>query len=74
MDNLRKTKKQLIEELEALRAELSELKGLVASGYENYDRQLYHRLERAMDSAQIGIWELDVVNDRLIWNDRMFEL
>ena len=74
MDDLRKTKKQLIEELEALRAELSELKGLPASGYGNYDRQLYHRLERAMDSAQIGIWELDVVNDRLIWNERMFEI
>ena len=35
---------------------------------------LSNRLEVAVKSAEIGIWEWDIVNDRLIWDDRMYEL
>lgn len=32
------------------------------------------RLNLAVNSAHIGIWELDVINNRLIWDERMYEL
>ncbi|MEZ2320072.1 MAG: PAS domain S-box protein [Microcoleus sp.] len=35
---------------------------------------LSDRLELALKSGQIGIWDWDIVNDRLIWDDRMYEL
>ncbi|MEE3717068.1 GAF domain-containing protein [Tumidithrix elongata RA019] len=37
-------------------------------------RSLSSRLELAVKSAQIGIWEWDVVLDKLIWNEQMHEL
>lgn len=37
-------------------------------------RNLSDHLKLAIDSAQIGIWEWDIVNDHLIWDDRMYEL
>ena len=37
-------------------------------------QDLTNRLELAARSANLGIWEWDVVNDRLIWDDRMYEL
>ncbi len=37
-------------------------------------RDLSARLELAIQSAQIGIWEWDIVRDRLIWDERMYEL
>ncbi len=37
-------------------------------------RKTKQRLELATDSASIGIWELDLVNDFLVWDDRMFEI
>ncbi len=36
--------------------------------------RLTERLRLALQSANIGIWEWDLVNDHLIWDDRMFEL
>ncbi len=37
-------------------------------------RDLSRRLELAVRSAQLGIWDWDIVNDRLLWDDRMYEL
>ncbi|MDD1416001.1 GAF domain-containing protein, partial [Dolichospermum sp. ST_con] len=33
-----------------------------------------NRLELAVKSAEIGIWDWDIVNDHLIWDDRMYEI
>jgi PAS domain S-box-containing protein len=32
------------------------------------------RLNLALEIAEIGIWDFDIVNQRLIWDDRMFEV
>lgn len=37
-------------------------------------RQLSERLDLAVSSAHIGIWEWDIEQDRLIWDQRMYEL
>jgi PAS domain S-box-containing protein len=37
-------------------------------------QDLTNRLELATRSAKMGIWEWDVVRDRLIWDDRMYEI
>lgn len=35
---------------------------------------LASRLELATGSANLGIWDLDMVNDRIVWDDRMMAL
>ncbi|MEP1075095.1 PAS domain S-box protein [Leptolyngbya sp. FACHB-16] len=37
-------------------------------------QHLSERLELAVKAAKIGIWDWDVMNDRLFWDDRMYEL
>ncbi|QXE24363.1 two-component hybrid sensor and regulator [Richelia sinica FACHB-800] len=37
-------------------------------------RNLSDRLNLAIKSGQIGIWDWDIINDRLIWDERMYEL
>ncbi|WP_077959881.1 EAL domain-containing protein [Ensifer adhaerens] len=37
-------------------------------------QELSHRLKIALDSSQIGIWELDVASKKLLWDDRTKEL
>ncbi|MTJ11885.1 PAS domain S-box protein [Anabaena sp. UHCC 0187] len=37
-------------------------------------RNLSDRLNLAIKSGQIGIWDWDIVNDHLVWDDRMYEL
>ncbi len=37
-------------------------------------RQLSDRLDLAVSSAHIGIWEFDLEQDNLIWDQRMYEL
>lgn len=37
-------------------------------------QNLTNRLELAARSAHIGIWEWDIARDRLIWDNRMYEL
>ncbi|MEB3212225.1 MAG: PAS domain S-box protein, partial [Leptolyngbyaceae bacterium] len=37
-------------------------------------RQVSTRLDLALKSANIGIWEWDIVHNNLIWDDRMYEL
>ncbi|WP_204137839.1 EAL domain-containing protein [Halomicronema sp. CCY15110] len=37
-------------------------------------QELSTRLGLAARSAELGIWEWDVANDRLLWDDRMYEL
>ncbi|MBE9066642.1 PAS domain-containing protein, partial [Leptolyngbya cf. ectocarpi LEGE 11479] len=36
--------------------------------------EMTQRLALATNSAKIGVWDLDLVEDRLIWDDRMYEL
>ena len=33
-----------------------------------------HRLQLAIASVRLGIWDRDIVNDTLVWDDRMFEI
>ncbi|HEY9828593.1 MAG TPA: PAS domain S-box protein [Stenomitos sp.] len=42
--------------------------------YEQQLRAISERLEVAIQSAQIGIWEYDFANGRLSWDDRMFAI
>ncbi|TAH06873.1 MAG: PAS domain S-box protein [Sphingobacteriia bacterium] len=37
-------------------------------------QELVQRLTLATDSAQIGIWEIDLKDKKIIWDDKMFEL
>jgi two-component system sensor histidine kinase/response regulator len=37
-------------------------------------RNLSARLELAVESAQIGIWDWDIIDNCLIWNDQMYQL
>lgn len=37
-------------------------------------KNISERLSLAIKSANIGIWELDIVDNELIWDDRMYEL
>jgi len=58
----------------------------ISFALDNYDREnkrketeeeiarLAERLDVATRAAKIGIWDWDVVNNNLIWDDRMFEL
>lgn len=36
--------------------------------------ELIQRLTLATDSAEIGIWEIDLVTNKVIWDERMFQL
>ncbi len=36
--------------------------------------ELLQRLTLATDSAEIGIWEIDLVTNKVIWDKRMFEM
>jgi PAS domain S-box-containing protein len=42
--------------------------------YEQQLQGLSERLELAIQSAQIGIWEWDYLSNRLSWDDRMFAI
>lgn len=37
-------------------------------------RSLSDRLELALNSAQIGVWDWDIKQDRLIWDKRMYQI
>ncbi len=37
-------------------------------------KEVAERLNAATNAAHIGIWEYDIANDDLVWNDQMFEL
>lgn len=37
-------------------------------------RLLSHRLQIALETSKIGIWEFDIIADKLIWDDRMKDL
>ncbi len=37
-------------------------------------QELSYRLKIALDTSQIGIWELDIATGKLFWDDRMKEL
>ncbi|MDC0602425.1 PAS domain-containing protein [Aliiglaciecola sp.] len=36
--------------------------------------QLSERLKLAADSANLGIWDWDIKNDHLTWDDKMYHL
>ncbi len=57
---------RLLEERQGNIAELNEQK--------NELRSLSQRLQLALDSSQIGVWELDIATGRLFWDDRMLQL
>ncbi|MBP0005986.1 MAG: PAS domain S-box protein [Cyanobacteria bacterium SBC] len=42
--------------------------------HEEQLRNLSDRLQLAVQSAQIGIWDWDIIGDRLTWDDRICEL
>ena len=37
-------------------------------------RRLSHRLELALDASQIGVWELDLKTNDVLWDDRVSEI
>ena len=37
-------------------------------------RQLSDRLSLAVGAANVGIWDMDLVNDHLVWDDAMFRI
>jgi diguanylate cyclase (GGDEF)-like protein len=37
-------------------------------------QELSHRLKIALDTSEIGVWELDIVSGKLLWDSRMKEL
>ena len=37
-------------------------------------RQISTRLELAVQAGGVGVWDLDIVKNELLWDDRMFEL
>ncbi len=37
-------------------------------------QRLLERFDMATRAANLGVWELDIKNDRMIWDDRMYEL
>ena len=37
-------------------------------------QDLLERLTLATDSAQIGIWEIDLADEQIIWDEKMFEM
>jgi signal transduction histidine kinase/DNA-binding response OmpR family regulator len=41
---------------------------------EDEKNQILQRLDIATSNAGIGIWELDILSERLDWNDKMYEL
>jgi len=36
--------------------------------------QISDRLQLATSAAKIGIWDLDVINNKLVWDDKMYQL
>jgi PAS domain S-box-containing protein len=65
-----------------IRADNSSIIGSVLTGRditefretEEHLRNLSSRLHLALTSAHLGVWEWDIINDKLTWDDRMFEL
>ncbi len=37
-------------------------------------QEVTRRLQLATDSGHLGIWDWDIINDELVWNDRNFEI
>jgi signal transduction histidine kinase len=69
-----KTKEQLIEELEELRRRNAELEKLEAGRKlaEDKMRHQQYYFEKAQEIGAIGTWELDVVQNTLIWTDQNY--
>lgn len=61
---------------EALEKSEDEIKHLSFSQNlsEQQQDELLQRLSLATDSAEIGIWEIDLVTNQVIWDKRMFQL
>ncbi|HSN89947.1 MAG TPA: PAS domain-containing protein, partial [Anaeromyxobacteraceae bacterium] len=41
---------------------------------ENALQELAGRLERATQAGKVGVWDYDIVRNRLVWDDQMFRL
>ncbi|MFN8595170.1 MAG: PAS domain S-box protein [Anaerolineae bacterium] len=78
MDDRRKTKAQLLEELTALRQRVVELEARSAPTPDRAERdqsgELAERLDLATRAAGIGIWDWDIQRNELVWDDQMYAL
>ncbi|MBD2463466.1 PAS domain S-box protein [Oscillatoria sp. FACHB-1407] len=68
-EQARKMNQQLHQEIAERQQTEMELRRSEAS-----NRHLSDRLNLAVQSAQIGIWDWDIINDSLIWDDQMYRL
>lgn len=59
-----------------LQAEIAEREQIEVSlrRSEASNRNLSDRLNLAVQSAQIGIWDWDIIQDHLVWNEQMYRL
>jgi PAS domain S-box-containing protein len=76
MDDLKKTKKVLIEELQVLRSRLAELERIAAEHKRveqalRESEQLYARAEQI---GRFGHWERDIAEDRAAWSDECYRI
>ena len=75
-----KTKAVLEQENIALRQRIHELEEMLARQVPaqaemlEARQRLTERLELATRAAQIGIWDWDIPNNQLVWDDRMYAL
>jgi two-component system NtrC family sensor kinase len=60
----------------ALEKSEDEIKNLTSTRRRSVKQQeeLLQRLTLATDSAEIGIWEIDLVTNKVIWDERMFRI
>lgn len=78
--NLDKKVKEKTKDLELKSKELSSQKVAILNILEDIKKEkdkteeVSQRLELATKSAKIGVWEWDVVNNILTWDDQMYEL
>ena len=61
------------QELQAANEELRQTNEVLSSTMEKL-KESEQRLSLATKSAKMGIWDWDIVNDRIVWDDQMYEL
>lgn len=61
------------QELQATNEELRQTNEVLSSTMEQL-RESEQRLSLATQSAKLGVWDWDIVNNHLVWDDQMFQL
>lgn len=80
MDDQKKTKEELINELQQVRAEFQKFKTLYKNTPSGFNESLYEAgacykmLQDVQILAQIGIWEWDKATDHVTWSDELFKI